>query len=1520
MSGIYAEEIKRKAIGMYDPSFEHDNCGIGAIVNIKGKKTHDTVKNALEIVAHLEHRAGKDGEGKTGDGVGILLQISHKFFQKVAAGMGIEIGEEREYGVGMFFFPQDELKRNQAKKMFETIVDKEGLAFLGWREVPISPRILGKAAVECMPYIMQCFIKKPAETEKGLEFDRKLYIARRVFEQSNENTYVVSLSSRTIVYKGMFLVAQLRQFFDDLQDPDYESAIAMVHSRFSTNTQPSWQRAHPNRFIVHNGEINTIRGNADKMLAREETMESDHLTGELHKVLPVVNTEGSDSAMLDNTLEFLVMSGMELPLAVMITIPEPWANNRYISDKKKDFYQYYATMMEPWDGPASILFSDGDIMGAVLDRNGLRPSRYYTTDDDQLILSSEVGVMPIREEHVVKKDRLRPGKMLLVDTVKGELIDDDELKETFASKQPYGEWLDTNLVCLKDLQIPNKRIETYDPEESLRLQKAFGYTYEEVKSSILPMAKNGSEPIAAMGHDTPLAALSGQPQPLYNYFKQRFAQVTNPPIDAIREEVVTSTTVYIGDAGNLLEEKAENCHSLKIDDPILTNTDLLKIKSMNVPGFKVAVIPITYYKNTSLEKAIHRLYLEADRAYKDGANILILSDRGVDENHVAIPALLAVSAMQQHLVNTKKRTSLSMILESAEPREVHHFATLLGFGATAVNPYLALDTIRGLIDSRVLDKDYYVAVNDYNSAVLHGIVKIASKMGISTIQSYQGAKIFEAVGLSKTLIDPYFTGTVSRIGGLGIEDIQNQVEMLHDKAFDPLELGTDITLDSIGNHKSRSGKEEHLYNPKTIHLLQEATRTGDYKKFKEYSHEIDREDLYVNLRSLLDFNFPKKGIALSKVESVEEIVKRFKTGAMSYGSISQEAHETLAIAMNRLHGKSNSGEGGESLERLTVGKDGLNRCSAIKQVASGRFGVTSRYLVSAKEIQIKMAQGAKPGEGGHLPGKKVYPWVAKTRHSTPGVSLISPPPHHDIYSIEDLAQLIYDLKNSNRDARISVKLVSEAGVGTVAAGVAKAGAGVILISGYDGGTGAAPGSSIHNAGLPWELGLAETHQTLLMNGLRSKVVIETDGKLMTGRDVMIAALLGAEEFGFATAPLVTMGCVMMRVCNLDTCPVGVATQNPELRKRFKGKPEYVENFMRFIAEEVRELMAKFGVAALDELVGRSDLLRVREDIDNERAGKLDLSAIIDNPFVKEKKSKFSSRDIYDFKLNKTIDEKVFLKKFAENLETGEKKTITAKVTNTDRSLGTIFGSQITKKLGDDLEEDTFRVKCTGSGGQSFGAFIPKGLTLELEGDSNDYFGKGLSGGKLIVYPPENIQYKPEDNIVIGNVALYGATSGTAYINGVAGERFCVRNSGVHAVVEGVGEHGCEYMTGGCVVILGSTGKNFAAGMSGGIAYVLDENSDLYLKLNKELVSSEAVSNKYDVMQLKDMITAHVEATGSEKGKEILENFKEVLPKFKKIIPHDYKNMLQKIAVMEEKGLSNEQAQIEAFYETQKEIS
>ena len=1507
-------EKQSRQPGLYSPSFEHDNCGIGAVVSIKGIKTHQTVSDALSIVENLEHRAGKDAEGKTGDGVGILLQISHKFFKKAVKPLGIQIGDEREYGVGMFFFPQDELKRNQAKKMFEIIVEKEGLEFLGWREVPTYPQILGKKAVDCMPYIMQAFVKKPADVAKGIDFDRKLYVARRVFEQTNEDTYVVSLSSRTIVYKGMFLVGQLRQFFGDLEDADYESAIAIVHSRFSTNTNPSWERAHPNRFIVHNGEINTIKGNADRMLSREETMYSEYLESEMAKITPVVNTNGSDSAMLDNTLEFLVMNGMPLPLAVMITIPEPWSNNKAMAQEKKDFYQYYATMMEPWDGPASILFSDGDIMGAVLDRNGLRPSRYYVTNDGYLILSSEVGVLPIAESRIKVKDRLRPGKMLLVDTVKGELIDDDELKEKYATKQPYGEWLDNNLVQLHDLKIPNQKVPMHTKEERARLQKAFGYTYEDLKTSILPMALNGSESIGAMGIDTPLAVLSNKHQPLFNYFKQLFAQVTNPPIDSIREKVVTSTTVYLGTDGNVLEEKAENCKQLKINDPILTNTDLLKIKNMKVDGFKVETIPIIYYKNTSLEKAIDHLFVEVDRAHREGANIIILSDRGVDENHVAIPSLLAVSALQQYLVQTKKRTAMAVILESGEPRDVHHFATLLGYGASAINPYLAQESIQELIDLNMLDKDYYAAVDDYNNAILGGIVKIAAKMGISTIQSYQGAKIFEAIGIDSDVINKYFKGTVSRIEGISLKDIQEDVETLHSKAFDPLGLPTDTTLDSTGAHKLRSGKEEHLYNPQTIHLLQLATRTGDYKIFKEYTKLVNKDTGAMNLRGLMDIRFPKKGINIDEVESVDSIVRRFKTGAMSYGSISKEAHETMAIAMNMLHGKSNSGEGGEDEDRLTVGPDGLNRCSAIKQVASGRFGVTSKYLVSAQEIQIKMAQGAKPGEGGHLPGKKVYPWIAKTRLSTPGVSLISPPPHHDIYSIEDLAQLIYDLKNANKNARISVKLVSEAGVGTVASGVAKAGAQVILISGYDGGTGAAPRSSIHNAGLPWELGLAEAHQTLTMNGLRNKVIIETDGKLMSGRDVAIAAMLGAEEFGFATAPLVTMGCVMMRVCNLDTCPVGVATQNPELRKRFTGKPEYVVNFMRFIAEELREYMAKLGVKTVDELVGRTDLLEQRDVPGSGRSKNVDLSQILDNPYIKEAaKIHYDKKNVYDFQLEKTVDEKVLLKKFATALDEKQKRSVEVDVTNTDRAVGTLLGAEITRRFGETLDEDTFTVKCNGAGGQSFGAFIPKGLTLELVGDSNDYFGKGLSGGKLIVYPPTGCAYKEDENIIIGNVALYGATSGKAFINGVAGERFCVRNSGATAVVEGCGDHGCEYMTGGRVVVLGRTGKNFAAGMSGGIAYVLDEDTSLYKRMNKQLVSIEPVTDKYDVLELKDLITEHVAYTNSKKGKEVLDNFGEYLPKFKRIIPHDYKKMLNTIVQMEEKGLSSEQAQIEAFY-------
>ena len=1500
---------RQKNAGLYRPSFEHDNCGIGALVNIKGQKSHDTVANALKIVEQLEHRAGKDAEGKTGDGVGILLQISHKFFTKVCKPFGIFLGSERDYGVGMFFFPQDELKRNQAKNIFEVIVEKEGMEFLGWREVPVHPDVLGSRAVECMPCIMQGFIKRPEKVEKGIDFDRRLYVVRRVFEQSSDDTYVASLSSRTIAYKGMFLVDQLRLFFADLQDKDYESAIALVHSRFSTNTNPSWERAHPNRFIVHNGEINTIRGNRDKMQAREENMESEALKGELHKVLPAINATGSDSAMLDNAIEFMVMSGMELPLAVMISIPEPWANNKSMSQKKKDFYQYYATMMEPWDGPASILFSDGDCMGAVLDRNGLRPSRYYITDDDQLILSSEVGVMDIAPEKIIVKERLRPGKMLLVDTVQGRVIGDEELKEMYADRQPYGEWLDSNLIELKNLKIPNQLVPTYKPEDLKRLQKAFGYSYEEVETSIKNMALNGGEGTAAMGIDIPLAVLSDKHQNLFDYFKQLFAQVTNPPIDAIREEVVTSTTVYIGADGNLLEEKAENCKMLKVNNPILTNVDLLKIKNMKQDGFKIAEIPTIYYKNSSLEKAMDYLFIEVDRAIRDGANILILSDRGVDEYHVAMPSLLALSGLQQHLVRTKKRTSVAIILETGEPREVHHFATLLGYGACAVNPYLAHETIRQLIDTGMLQKDYYAAVDDYNHGILSGIVKIASKMGISTIQSYQGAKIFEAIGLKEEFINRYFTDTVSRVGGIGIEEIAQDYLARHSQAFDPLGLEVDLTLDSLGQHKSRSCGEEHLYNPRTIHMLQQSTRLGNYEMFKQYTDMVNEEGAHINLRCQLDFNYPKKGIPIEEVESVDEIVQRFKTGAMSYGSISKEAHETLAIAMNRLHGKSNSGEGGEEIERLDTEK-----CSAIKQVASGRFGVTSRYLVSAKEIQIKMAQGAKPGEGGHLPGGKVYPWIAKTRHSTPGISLISPPPHHDIYSIEDLAQLIYDCKNANKDARISVKLVSEAGVGTVAAGVAKAGAGLILISGYDGGTGAAAKSSIHNAGLPWELGLAETHQTLIQNGLRERVRIETDGKLMSGRDVAIAAILGAEEFGFATAPLVTMGCVMMRVCNLDTCPVGVATQNPELRKNFRGKPEYVINFMRFIAQNLREYMAKLGVRTIDELVGRTDLLKVKEVPTSDRAATLDLSQILQNPYEGTKTPMtYNPKKIYDFELEKTLDERVLVKELLPALEKHQKRSLEVDVTNTNRTFGTIFGSEITRRYPEGVEEDSYVIKCTGAGGQSFGAFIPKGLTLELVGDGNDYFGKGLSGGKLIVYPPKGVTFKHEENIIIGNVALYGATSGKAFINGVAGERFAVRNSGAKAVVEGVGDHGCEYMTGGCVVVLGKTGKNFAAGMSGGVAYVLDLNSDLYKNINKQMVNIERVTSKFEINELKEMIEEHVAYTNSESGKEILDHFTDYLPKFKKIIPIDYEKMLSTIVQMEEQGMSSEQARIEAFY-------
>ena len=1496
--------------GLYSPAFEHDACGIGTVVDIQGRPSHQVVDDALKIVEKLEHRAGKDAEGKTGDGVGILLQISHRFFTKQARRHGFALGEARDYGVGMFFFPRETLRRNQAKKMFELIVEKEGMELIGWRQVPVCAQVLGQKALDKMPCIEQAFVRRPEGVERGLDFDRRLYIARREFEQSNDNTYVPSLSSRTIVYKGMFLVNQLRLFYPDLQDEDYQSAIALVHSRFSTNTNPSWERAHPNRLIAHNGEINTIRGNADRMLAREETMHSAVWDKDIDKVFPVVNTSGSDSAMLDNTLEFLVMSGMELPLAVMICIPEPWRNDANMSRTKRDMYQYFAAMMEPWDGPASILFSDGDQVGAVLDRNGLRPSRYYITDDGQLILSSEVGVLDIDPARIVKKSRLEPGKMLLVDTLAGRVIGDEELKERYARRNPYGEWLDRNLVRLRELPIPNKKVEMYTSQRRAQVQKAFGYTYEDVMTSILPMARTGAEPTAAMGIDIPLAVLDDKDQPLFHYFKQLFAQVTNPPIDAIREEVVTDTTVYVGDDGNLLEETADNCRVLQIRNPILTSLDLMKIRNMNKPGFQVETVSILYFKNTPLKRALDHLMVAADRAFRNGANIIILSDRGVDENHVAIPSLLAVSALERHLIRTRKRTAVSVILESAEPRDVHHFATLLGYGARAINPYLAQETIRQLIDEGLLDKDFGAAVDDYNNAILHGIVKIASKMGISTLQSYQSAQIFEAIGISREVIDQYFTGTVSRVGGIGLKEIEALVDKNHTRAFDPLGLEVDDTLDSTGVHKARSGQEDHMYNPQTIHLLQQAAQTGDYQIFKQYSALVDDETKPHTLRGLMEMKYLDQPIPIDEVESVDSIVKRFKTGAMSYGSISQEAHECMALAMNALGGKSNSGEGGERPERLKS-----DRCSAIKQVASGRFGVTSEYLVSAQEIQIKMAQGAKPGEGGHLPGRKVYPWIAKTRYSTPGVSLISPPPHHDIYSIEDLAQLIYDLKNANRRARISVKLVSEAGVGTIAAGVAKAGAQVVLISGYDGGTGAAPRTSIHNAGLPWELGLAETHQTLIQNGLRSRVVLETDGKLMSGRDVAIACMLGAEEFGFATAPLVTMGCVMMRVCNLDTCPVGVATQNPELRKRFRGKPEYVVNFMRFIAQELREHMAKLGVRTVEELVGRTDLLRVRKHAVNERAATVDLSAILGNPYVNGAyKTHFDPADAYDFHLEQTVDMSVLLQKMGSALKKGQKKSVSIPVTSTDRTVGTLFGSDITRLYGEDrLEEDTFVVRCTGGGGQSFGAFIPKGLTLELEGDTNDYFGKGLSGGKLVLYPSKAARYQADENIIAGNVALYGATAGKAFIAGVAGERFAVRNSGAWAVVEGVGDHGCEYMTGGRVVVLGDTGKNFAAGMSGGIAYVWDPRRDLYLRVNKELVSIELVTDRHDREELRRMIQEHVAATSSVKGRTILEDFDHAVESFKKILPRDYDRILRAIAQVEKRGLSHDEAEVEAFY-------
>ena len=1469
---------------------EHDACGIGTVVQIDGKQSYDVLDKALHIVEKLEHRAGKDASGKVGDGVGILLQISDDFFRKTLKKDNIKLPEH--FGVGMFFLPRNKLLLNQYKKMFEKFVEQEGCTFITWRKVPCNESILGQKAKDCMPSIYQAFVQGDTDLEQ------KLYVIRREFEKSCKETYVASLSSRTIVYKGMFLVSQLRKFYLDLQDENYKSAIAIVHSRFSTNTTPSWQRAHPNRYIAHNGEINTIRANVNKMLAREESMHSKFLDENSSKILPIINTSGSDSAMLDNALEFLVMNGMPLEKAVMILIPEPW-KHQTMDQKKKDFYHYYATMMEPWDGPAAILFSDGQKVGAVLDRNGLRPSRYYLTSDNMLILSSEVGVLDIDEKKIVKKSRLEPGKMLLVDTKKKKLIEDYDLKNEYASSNPYGEWLDNHLLYLKDLPAPDKKTHIHSQHERDILYKVFGYTYEDVKDIILPMARVKLEPTSAMGTDIPLAIYSQNHLSLFHYFKQLFAQVTNPPIDSLREEVVTDTTIYIGSDGNLLQDKSDNCTVLEVINPILTSRDMDKIRQLNQTGFKNETISLLFYRGTSLKEALDNLFIECDKAYRNGANILILSDKGVDEGHMAIPSLLAVSALEQHLVKTKKKTDVSIILESGEPRDVHQFATILGYGATAIYPYLAHECIEEMIQLNMLDKEVNIAIDDYNEAILKGIVKIAAKMGISTLQSYQGAQIFEAIGISKEVIDTYFTNTISEVEGITLEDIEKDLIYHHDRAYDPLGLTTDTSLDSIGFHKLRKGdgKEDHLYSPETIVKLQRATQTNDYDLFKEYSNELNSSHQKHHLRSQLHFKKTRNSIPLSEVESEYEIVKRFKTGAMSYGSISEEAHTCMAIAMNRLGGKSNSGEGGEKPQRL-----GTEKNSAIKQVASGRFGVTEEYLVSAKEIQIKMAQGAKPGEGGHLPGKKVYPWIAKTRYSTPGVSLISPPPHHDIYSIEDLAQLIYDLKNANPKARISVKLVSEAGVGTIASGVAKAGATVVLISGYDGGTGAASQSSIHHAGLPWELGLAQAHQNLVENGLRSRVLIETDGKLMTGKDVAIACLLGAEEFGFATAPLVTMGCMMMRVCNLDTCPFGVATQNQKLRKRFKGKPEYVMNFMLFIARELREIMAELGYHTINEMVGHTDNLEVDEDAN------MDYSNILMTPY----NIHYEPKDTYDFELEKTVDMKTLLPKFEPYFNEKKSHAETISISSTDRTVGTILSSVVTKQFNNTLQDDTYTVHCNGGAGQSFGAFVQKGITLDVHGDANDYFGKGLSGGKLIIQPKNEAKFKPNENVIIGNVALYGATSGEAYIRGMAGERFAVRNSGASAVVEGVGDHGLEYMTGGTVVILGRTGKNLAAGMSGGIAYIYDPNHDLYTRLNKQLVNTYEVSGKADIETLTQLLKNHYKYTNSDVAQKILSNLDHELSNFKKIVPKDYEKITTLIQELKAKGYHDDEASLMAF--------
>ncbi len=1517
--------------GLYDPQFEHDACGVGFVVNIKGKKSHKIIRDALTVLINLNHRGACGCEANTGDGAGILMQMPHSFFKEVSRKDKIKIPPLGDYGVAMVFLPRDPNERRTCETMFENIVVEEGQKFLGWRIVPTNNSTLGATARSSEPFVQQAFIRRDPKLADNLAFERKLYVIRKRAERAirygavkgGHWFYVSSLSSNTLVYKGMLLTEQMDEFFPDLKNPAMESALALVHSRFSTNTFPSWERAHPYRYIAHNGEINTLRGNINWMHARESMFQSDLFGEDISKLFPIINTDGSDSAMFDNCLELLVMAGRSLPHAIMMMIPEPWANHATMSDEKKAFYQYHSCLMEPWDGPASIAFTDGEKIGAVLDRNGLRPSRYYVTTDDMVIMASEVGVLDVAPERVLQKGRLQPGRMFLVDTEEGRIVADEELKFKIATEQPYRLWLNNHLLALETIggspEVPEPPHNTV-----LQRQQAFGYTFEDLRLIMSPMARDGVEAVGSMGCDTPLAVLSGKPQLLYNYFKQLFAQVTNPPIDCIREELVTSAATTIGSERNLLKPKPASCNLIELKSPILTNEEFARLKFINQAGFKSFSLPILFKASdgeAGLVKAMDDLCARASSAVEAGANLLILSDRGVDHEMAPIPALLAVAGLHHHLIREGSRTRVGLVLESGEPREVHHYSLLIGYGAGAINPYVAFETLDDMIRQGLLvNISHKDACKHYVKAAVKGVVKVISKMGISTIQSYRGAQIFEAIGLHPSVVEKYFTGTASRVGGVGMDILAKEVQIRHQAAFPTRQVNGHV-LEVGGAYQWRAECEYHLFNPHTVHKLQQACRNTDYKAFKEYSRAVnDQSKKACTLRGLLELKTGGAPIPIEEVEPLESILKRFKSGAMSYGSISKEAHEALAVAMNRIGGKSNTGEGGEDPARYTLEANGDSKNSAIKQVASARFGVTSLYLVNAHELQIKMAQGAKPGEGGQLPGGKVYPWIAKVRHATSGVGLISPPPHHDIYSIEDLAELIHDLKNANHRARISVKLVAEVGVGTIAAGVAKAHADVVLISGHDGGTGASPQTSIKHAGVPWELGLAETHQTLVLNNLRSRIAVETDGQLKTGRDVIVATLLGAEEFGFATAPLVALGCIMMRVCHLNTCPVGVATQSPELRKNFTGDPAHAVNFMRFIGEEVREIMAQLGFKTINSMIGRTDLLEPREAIDHWKARGLDFTNILYQPRVPDDVGRYCQIP-QDHGLEKALDNTVLLQLCEPALARKEKVTATLDIKNVNRVVGTILGSEITRRHGvAGLPEDTIQIHFRGSAGQSFGAFMPPGLTWKLEGDANDYLGKGLSGGKIILYPPEGSTFVAEENIITGNVALYGATAGEAYIRGMAGERFCVRNSGVSAVVESVGDHGCEYMTGGRVVVLGQTGRNFAAGMSGGVAYVLDEAGDFPVRCNQQMVQLEKLDEAEEAEEIRQMIHRHSQYTRSQRAFKILALWDQMLPKFVKVMPKDYKRVLESLRKAKEAGLDGEQAVMAAFEANARDVA